>query len=186
MPDSSSETASARFERLNRTLAADPLVQAVIDLDIEAHEPPTAIEEVFQNAALTWANYAPESFNQAELGQAFYTLMRQGWTLGQGLLEARGETLLTLGDDISFEDWVADVEALRVPWFDRPDMNFLSDEAFYCLFNVQDFGGVTTYVGRNSLEEAEDPLNRAVIHRGNLAVMFGALGVMCLSETEAF
>ena len=65
-------------------------------------------------------------------------------------------------------------------------MGFLSDEAFYCLNNVQDFGGVAALVGVSSVEEASKPANRALILKGNLAVMFGALCVMCLSETEAF
>ena len=91
-----------------------------------------------------------------------------------------------LGKDISIDEWVADVETLRIAWFSQPDLEFLSDEAFYCLWNVQDFGGVAAIVGISSIEEADEPANRAVIVKGNRAVIFGALCVMCLSETEAF
>jgi hypothetical protein len=65
-------------------------------------------------------------------------------------------------------------------------MGFLSDEAFYCLSNVQDFGGVAALVGVDSFKEGNKPANRALILKGNLAVMLGTLCVMCLSETEAF
>jgi hypothetical protein len=185
-PYISDEPSSDRFQQLFPRFREDSRIQSVLGLDVGDHDPPEAIEEVFQAEAASWAEGAPGGPGEAKLGQAFYTLMRQGWTLGHGLLEVRGESLLVLGEDISLDEWAADVEALRPAWFAQPDMGFLSDEAFYCLSNVQDFGGVAALVGVDSFKEGNKPANRALILKGNLAVMLGTLCVMCLSETEAF
>ena len=197
------ESPFERFERLKPKFAEDPRIQSVLKLNFDTHNPPEVIKEFFEWKAeetveeMEWLLDDLKEFDEHSLSQTLYSLMRLGWTITQGLVELRGGSVLSFDQgpiesgieftiSTSEEEWEEIVERQWEEWTSYVDstryMSDLSDEAFYCLFTLQNFGGVETYLGIDSDVEEKLFELETLLDVAKYALLYGVVCLVALRD----
>ena len=82
----------------------------------------------------------------------------------------------------SAEEWKEIVESEWADWKSFPDMRYLSDEAFYCLFTLQNFREVTTFLDVDSIKEEKSSELESVLDTAKYALLYGVVCLVALRD----